>query len=302
MEIERTIEYHGPFRLSTALNILSQGRTPRRHPDRPAHHHFSMETSGGAVEVRLVHETPDSPLQMRILGDDATGEAAEEAERAVRRLFSLTVNPDDFYTLSRKDPHLRFALAVHPGIRPLQYSDPFEGAVRAMIGLRGPSRSTQTLMYNLKEVCGIVPAGRPAAPPAFPGKLTLLSTPERLLTISGIPPVTLKKIRNLAACMVGDPDPLDYITKIADPVRARQRLLQLPGIDPEIADHLLFRAFGFQDMLFPHPRLYRAVQRVYKLRELPDETTVRRLAQPYIPWRSWWMFLVQAANETKVIV
>ncbi len=302
MQQERTIKVQGPFRLATALNVLLRFDEKKREPDQLTRISFSMEVPGGSVEVVLSQEKPGTDLNLKVLGDDVTNTNTDYIQTVVTRMFSLQVDPTPFFIQAANDFQLKSALQAYPDLRPVLYPTPFEGAVRLLIG-RGlmPDQSSM-MIRNLREVCGIIPSGRPYAKPAFPGKFTLLAVPDRLIEITGIPREKIRAIRNFASAMVGDPDILEHLHTVADPYKALNNLKVLPHIGKRTAEHMLLTAYGYQDLLTDDTRLYHAIKRFYCLPELPDEENVARLAQPYIPWRSWWMYLLKVADRAVVIV
>lgn len=298
LEISRTIPVQGPFRFATALNVMTRFESARRDPDLSVRFSFSHEVSGGAVEVILRQKAPGEPLDMRVLGDLASDTVADDIVGMVIRAFSLHVDPTDYFQLIAEDQHLHPIIEDYPDLRPVQYLMPFEGVVRLLISHRLTPEQSSMLVRNLVEVCGVVPRGRPFAAPAFPGKHTLLAAPERLIRIAGIPMLKIRKIKEVCAHLVGEPDLLEYLLQSTDPLKVRALLEELPKIGRRSAEHLLLHAYGFQDYLPDDPRIFRAVRRFYQLEEQPDDETVRRIAQPYTPWRAWWVFLLECGSES----
>ncbi len=129
-----------------------------------------------------------------------------------------------------------------------------------------------------------------------------MAVPDRLLGVAGIPGEVCRKIKNLSAALVGEPDIMESLFDIVDHQRAINRLIELPGIGRRHAEYILFRGYGFPDMLIYNKTLYLAVQKFFRMNTAPDRQTIDRLAEPFIPWRSWWMFLLQTAYQTTVII
>ena len=300
LEIKRTIKVEGPFRLATSLNVLNRFSSRRRDPQRTARTGISLESPGGAFEIRVRQDQPDADLQLRILGDLATDEVADFAEDRVKHSFSLDKDPTDFFEKAKNDQHLRTILSILPDLRPVRYPTPFEAAVRVIIADRTTPEQAANCVANLREICGIVPAGRPYAAPAFPGKYTLLATPDRLIELA-VPLRKVRLIKELASLLGEDPDTLERLSAEKDADKVKKSLCALPGISVQAANQMLLCAYGFTDLLLPDHDLNRAVGRFYKLNGIPDKKTIGRLAEPYIPWRSWWMFMLKTANEISVI-
>ncbi len=296
------IPVNGPFRLATALNVLFRYERPRLNPREPARASFSLEVPDGAVEVTVRQQRPGDTLEFLVLGDRASQETIEYVNKTLIRMFALDVDASDFFERVRDDSHLKLASSLYPDLRPVRMPTPFEAAIKLIIGHRISPETAVALIRNLVEVCGIIPSGRPNARPAFPGRATILAMPDKLLEITGIVNEKIQKIRELASSQFGEEADMESIFAESDPMIARKRLEDLPGIGRRTAEHILLRAYPFNDMLNDDPILQRAVQRFYHLAQMPDEKTMKRFAQPFMPWRSWWMFLLYTVNETSVIV
>lgn len=292
----------GPFRLATAVNVLRRAETAPLLTHEPANFQFSMEAPGGAVELDVSQRGPGADLQLRVLGDAADGTVTDLVAQRVLHMFSLTVNGDGFFSRAREDVHLRRVLTICPDLRPVLYPTPFEGVLTAVLSYRQSARETSAFLGNLREVCGIAPAGRPHAQPALPGKFTFLATPAKLLEMAGLPRGKVLALKRIAAHLVGEPDLLERLEGISDIALSRRALQRLPGINRSIALHLLQFAYGHPDLLLDSSLLRRAVKRFYHLPDLPDDKTLLRLSQPYECWRSWWTFSLLTANEMSVIV
>jgi len=301
MEMLRSFVPRGPFRLASALSVLKPDSAAQQPPGLDAGYNFSMEVGGGAVEVQVHQQAPNESVSVRMMGDLLDDEVAEQVVNAVARRFSANIDADAYYTLMIQDPHLRKAAAILPDLRPVLYLTPFEGLITAVIGYRRGQRDTAMLLANLKEVCGIVPQGRPYAPPAFPGKFTMLALPEQMLKIAGLSHLASRTITQIISGLVGDPDPLEFVAQLEDPRKSLKMLTQLPGVNHSVALHLLQHAFGYSDLMLESPQLKRAVKRFYNLTETPDILTIERLAEPYLGWRSWWSYLLINAERTSVV-
>jgi DNA-3-methyladenine glycosylase II len=302
LSIERRIHVRGPFRLATAVNVLRRAENPPLLTHEPARFQFSQEVPGGAVEVDIRQDSPGTDVFVRTLGDLADGPVMDMISNRVVRMFSLSVNADGFYSKAREDVNLRRVLTICPDLRPVLYPTAFEGVLTAMLSYRQSVRETASFLGNVREVSGVVPAGRPQSQPALPGKYTFLATPVKLLEMAGLPKEKVLNLKRVSAHLVGEPDLLERLDGINDISLARKALQHLPGINKSIALHLLQYAYGHSDLLLDSPMLRRAVKRFYHLSELPDERTLLRLAQPYERWRSWWTFVLLTANEMSVIV
>jgi DNA-3-methyladenine glycosylase II len=301
MEWQRSIVPAGPFRLASSLTVLKPDSAAQQPPTLDAGYNFSVEIPGGAVEVQVHQAGPGQPIDLRIFGEDADDSAVDGVVEAVRRRFHLHVEAGPFFELASEDPHLRKAAAILPDLRPALYLTPFEGLISAILGYRRSPRDTSMLLSNLREVCGVVPKGRPYASPAFPGKYTLLAAPEQLLKIAGLSHLLSRSVTQVVGHLVGDPDPLEEIAELDDPRTSLKQLVQLPGVNHSVGLHMLQHAFGYPDLLLESPQLKRAVKRFYNLPDLPDILSLERLSAPFEGWKSWWSYLLVNAHRTSVV-
>lgn len=301
VELVRIPAIAGRFNLATAVNVLQHHKGTLLAQGKHAGYHFSLEVGGGAVSVSLSQQAPGAPLKLFVEGRNASDAIADDIAALVSKAFCLPVDPEPFYDRIKLHSRLRRTLVLCPHYRPVLYMSPFEGAVTAIISRLKTQNEANQWLANLREVCGVVPDGQPSGTPAFPGKWTLLSVNDRLLQITGIPSSRRTAIRNLAASLVGEPDLLEHLQTSGDRDHVYRELMTLPGINASIALHLLQYAYGFPDLLLDSNMLRRAVKRFYQLPELPDEKTIRLLAEPFAPWRSWWTSLLIAANGVSVI-
>ena len=116
----------------------------------------------------------------------------------------------------------------------------------------------------------------------------MLATPDRLIELA-VPLRKVRLIKELASLLGEDPDMLERLSAEKDAEKVRKSLCALPGISVQAANQMLLCTYGFTDLLLPDHDLNRAVGRFYKLNGIPDKRTIGRLAEPYIPWRSWWL-------------
>lgn len=292
----------GPFRLGSALNILKSEAGLPNQSVAPAESRFSFEVSGGAVSVDVSQPSPDSDVIVKF--EDA-GIAEMDADIVVNqlmRMLSLDVDATPFFEALTNDDYLRSTLAICPGLRPVLYPTPYEGAITSMIGVHSDVQDAALQLANLREVCGVVPGKTPYATPAFPGKFTLLATPDKLLELAGLSEELIRRIKSLTESLVGDPDPLEEVQFIGDPEFAIERLTELPGITHSVAFHMLQYAYGYPDLLVDSPMLKKAIKRFYGVTVEPDIGMIHELSEPYSGWRSWWSFLLVAADQSSMLV
>jgi len=142
------------------------------------------------------------------------GEAvhANGEEARVRRLFDLDADPDAIAAKLGRDRMLAPILRRFPGVRVPGTWDPFELAVRAIVG-------QQVSVAGARTILGRIAAAHTLAP-------------ERLaeVDVEGMPRKRAQTIRNLARVVAS-----------GEIVLGRDDLTQLPGIGPWTASYIAMR-------------------------------------------------------------
>jgi AraC family transcriptional regulator, regulatory protein of adaptative response / DNA-3-methyladenine glycosylase II len=214
-------------------------------------------------------------------------------ERLIRRMFDLDRDLVDFRRLVARDPTLR-PLRDHNVVRRPLITDPFEGALRAIIGQQVSVAAARTLLGRIVARFGApVLSGPSKADPewrAFP-------TPERLAEI-GVS--SLKKLGMVGAragtivtvAKASLDGTLDWSRLEELPGDAAQRELEsIPGIGPWTASYLRMRVLGDPDA-FPGTDLgvIRAMERL----GVPRNRIVAT-AERWRPWRAYVVMLLWAS-------
>jgi AraC family transcriptional regulator, regulatory protein of adaptative response / DNA-3-methyladenine glycosylase II len=195
---------------------------------------------------------------VRVWHEDGAVHTTAEPER-VRRVFGLDADPAAMHAVLARDRMLGPLLRKRPGVRVPGAWDPFELAVRAIVGQQVSVAGARTVL------------GRIAAAHTI--------TPQRLaeVTVEGMPRKRAETIRTLAravasgAIVLGESD-----------------LTQLPGIGPWTANYIAMR-LGDADA-FPAGDLV--------LRRKAGDLTERallRLAERWQPFRAYAAMLLWTA-------
>ena len=117
-----------------------------------------------------------------------------------------------------------------------------------------------------------------------PGRVAQVS--EARLRKFGLTRQKASYCRHLASCIVDRTLSLDHLRQLDDHA-ARSRLIQVPGVGPWTADVYLLMALRRPD-IWPDGdlALAKSAQQVKRLRSLPDQEKLRRLAGTWVPWRA----------------
>lgn len=217
----------------------------------------------GEAAIEVAPDPRRSALRVTLPGSLAP-RVAEIAQR-VRRLFDLDAHPDAVSERLGADPRLAPLVARHPGLRVPGSFDPFEAAVRAVLGQQVSVRAATTLAGRL-----VAAFGAPRAEVLARCEDTAL----RALGLTGARAHTLIALARAVDRGAVSLAPLD-------PERAIARLQALPGIGPWTANYIAMRAMGWPDA-FPAEDLG-----VKKALGLQTARAITARAEAWRPWRAY---------------
>lgn len=192
----------------------------------------------------------------------------------VRRWLDLDADPVAVDAALGADPALASAVSTVPGIRSPGSVDPFEAAIRTIIGqqvsIAGGAAVTGRIVVALGEPSSI---GGTSSTHVFP-------TPERLATADvGELPVPRQRaatVQRLARAVVDGELVLD---RSADREDVRRRLASIKGIGPWSIAHIEMRGFGDPDVFLDGDLVARrGLERLGLSTTHPDS---------WRPWRSY---------------
>ena len=197
--------------------------------------------------------------------------ASGASTAAVQRFFDLRAKSADIDRHLAKSRLLARIVKRQPGVRVPGCWDPFELAVRAMLGQQVTVKGATTLIGRLVERFG-------------PPKAETLS--EANLTVIGIPRARAESITGFARAVVDGRIPLNSTVKSEEMIG---RMCELPGIGPWTANYIAMRALRDPDA-FPASDL--------GLLKASGITTPRRLSDAAEAWRPWRAYAVMHLWES----
>jgi AraC family transcriptional regulator of adaptative response / DNA-3-methyladenine glycosylase II len=207
-------------------------------------------------DVEVTHH--DGTLRLRLLAP--VPNLFDVVER-VRRLFDLRADPQVIGAHLSRDPLLKKRLAKHPGVRVPGAWDPFEMAVRAVLGQQISVAHATRLAGRLAATWGL--------------------TPEALAEadITGVPQARARTLRSLAAAAANGTLLLDGSRPLEETVES---LKAIPGIGDWTAQTIAMRAASEPDA-FPAGDL--GLRKAY-----PGDLAAR--AEAWRPWRAYAAMLL----------
>ena len=186
----------------------------------------------------------------------------------LRALFDLDARPDEIAAVLGRDRRLARSLAARPGLRLPGAFDPFEIAVRSILGQQVTVRAATTLAARL-----VARAGGAHPTPAW---LAAASVDE--IAGLGLPAARARALIGLGAAISSGAIRLE---RGADPAALITALDALPGIGPWTAQYVAMRALGWPDAFLAGDLIVR--------RALGDVTAAEaaRRAEAWRPWRAY---------------
>jgi DNA-3-methyladenine glycosylase II len=289
MAEQRRLAVDGPFSLAAAAAFGFGPNTGRPYPAEAV-----MRLAFVADDMRhqvgvLISQQPGGDL----IADFGETASLTAAEQQVRRILSVDRPAGDWIAAGRRDTVLGSLQAAHPGLRPVLFHSPYEAAAWAMLSQRRHRSQATALRHRISAQIGQQFDLGGHTEHAFP-------VPDRLLGLTefpGLEPRRLERLHGVAgAALDGRLEPGRLAAMGTDEAMAELRAI--PGLGPVYAGLVLLRSTGVTDALtLSEPRLPRYLQHYYGLAEVPDAEAIRRLADPWRPFRTWATVLVRVAGD-----
>ncbi len=232
----------------------------------------------GVLEVR------DAPARAQLVATVpvALAPAARTIAARLRAVFDLDAHPGAIAGALAGDRRLAAAVRARPGLRVPGAFDPFELAVRAVLGQQVSVRGATTLAARLGERLGEpLRTGDPLAR-ALPGAARLAQARPEAIAAIGMPLARGRAIVELARAVAERRVVLDGAAGAAAVVA----LEALPGIGPWTAQYVAMRALRWPDA-FPAGDLgvRKALARAGAAPVTAAEAA--RRAEAWRPWRAY---------------
>lgn len=230
----------------------------------------------GWLHVRAQADRPALELTL----SDSLQQATQPLVGQVRRMFDLDADPQAIATHFASDPALGPLIAANPGLRLPAAYDPFEQAVRAVVGQQVTVKAAVTITRRLVERLG------EPLQDALPGLEMLFPTAQAIaddpLDNIGMPSKRAQALRRLAAAVAEGALQL-HVEDGADALV--QRLCELPGIGPWTAEYIALRGFGVADA-FPAADLGLLKAPLWGADGISAKALAGR-AEAWRPWRAY---------------
>jgi DNA-3-methyladenine glycosylase II len=213
-------------------------------------------------------------------------------QRQVERVLSLDYDGNEFLAVGERDPAIGRLQAAAPGLRPPLFYSPYEAAAWSVLSARRSARQMRPVRDRLGQAHGATfdLAGQQLS--AFPA-------PEALLGVTsfpGVPPEKIERLHGVArAALDGVLDPARLLE--LGPERATTEVQGIKGIGPFYSELIVIRATGFADVLpSGEPRGLALAGDLYGLGGPATPGQLRKLAEPWRPFRTWALVLIRAVT------
>lgn len=265
------VGFRPPYDLDHVLSFLAARAIPGVERAEPAGYARTLGLASGPAVVHVRRAGRRNVLELR-----ATGASSRERVRIsadARRVFDLGADSAGIASVLRRDPLLAPLVRRRPGLRIPGAWDPFECAVRALLGQQVTVAAGRTFVTRLVARAGT------ALPRPIGGLTHVFPSPAAVaaadLSGLGLTSARADALRGLARAVAGER--LDLRAPACDVIAG---LVALPGIGDWTAQYVALRALGDRDA-FPAADL--VLRRTAGGGGLP--VTARALAQRAEAWR-----------------
>ena len=289
------IGYRGTYPWSEMLAFLGRRAIPRTETVRDGVymrvlrvHDCAGDEHFGTVEV----SNAPARNMLEVKASETLLAVMPRVLSVLRRMFDTDCDPGMIWDRLRDMDSLPGAgisggkrIALY-GVRVPGCADPFEMAVRAVLGQQVTVQAATTLCGRVAAVFGRpVETGIEGLTAAFPSAEDILALPGDIADHLGPLGVTSRRARTileLARFFAGEAH------KVSE-ARAVERLLEIPGIGPWTANYIAMRAFGSPDAFLPTDYGVKKAMNAGRDRALTAKE-MEEIAEAWRPWRSYAVF------------
>jgi AraC family transcriptional regulator of adaptative response / DNA-3-methyladenine glycosylase II len=275
-EVILKLAFRPPYDWTQVLDFLATRAVPGvEHVDARGYAR-TLAMAGGHAVVRVRAVEGENALELRVRG--AAPAALFQIADAARRVFDLAADPARIALAFRRDALLAPLVKRRPGLRIPGMWDPFECAVRAVLGQQVSVAAGRTLAARL-----VARTGQPFAG-GEDGLTHLFPSPAAMAVADldglGITGARVRALKALAEAVTRGT--VDFAAP-AEEVTAT--LVALPGLGPWTAQYVALRALGEPDA-FPAGDL--VLRRMASPNgALLTPRTLEERAERWRPWRGY---------------
>ena len=266
------LPYRPPYDYAAILEFLRRRATPGVEQVRDGRYLRTIEAEGerGTLTIRNLPEHNQLLCEIDLPGSHRLIRLADR----VRRLFDLSADPLEMNRCLSRDAQLAGIVQRRPGLRVPGAWDPFEIAVRAVVGQQISLRAATSVMGKIAQRFGISADGKQY----FPAPQSLAEAKEGDLPM---PRTRAAAVRALSRAVLDGTVDLDA----GDPRELVEQLMRIKGIGPWTAQYAAMRAANDPDA-FLHGDL--VLLRVARRRlGVGSAAELLQRAEAWRPWRAY---------------
>ncbi len=238
-----TLGYRPPYAWAELMRYFMGRAIPGVEHITPDRYARTLRCGAHSGWLAVEHEAAAN--RVRITVSSSLAAALPEVLSAVRRSFDLDASPQAVADVLGSDPLFENSVRETPGLRLPGAIDPFETAVRTIIGQQVSVAAATTVMGR------VVKASGESLNTPWPDLNRLTLTPARLAreSVDTLAPLGLNRARAnalLAMARAVDSGRL-LLGHSTDPERTIAQLQELPGIGPWTAHYFGMRILGWPD-------------------------------------------------------
>lgn len=269
---EIRLPYRPPYAFSDVVEFLGRRATPG--VESVAHGRYErtivVDDEAGSFSVEHVPSRRQLLCRIHLSGSRSLMSVVER----IRRMFDLNADPLEIQCCLSSDAALAKIVARNPGKRVPGCWDPFEIAVRAIVGQQISVKGATTVMGKIARMYGDIADGRLVFP-----------TPQSLARIEPddlpMPRARASAIRDMAAAVASREIDLDT----HDVSGLVERLVAIKGIGPWTAQYVAMRASNDPDA-FLHGDLV-LLDVAGRLLGVDSPAALLERSQTWRPWRAY---------------
>jgi AraC family transcriptional regulator of adaptative response / DNA-3-methyladenine glycosylase II len=236
----------------------------------------TVTCDGGSAIIRVSLLPGQNALELRVCG--APPAALLQLSSVARRVFDVAADPQRIALELRCDELVGPLLRQHPGLRIPGAWDPFECAVRAVLGQQVSVAAGRTFASRLVALAGPpIAAGAAGLTRLFPGASAIAAANLEGLGLTRSRAATLHALAR--AALAGR---IDFS---AEPGEVAAALAAVPGIGPWTAQYVALRALGEPDAMPAGDLVLRRM--AARSTNLLSARELEARAQSWQPWRSY---------------
>ena len=279
--IEMRVSYRPPFDFDRLIELLTTRAAPGvEHVEGGVYRRtVSFGDATGWIEVSRPTKAREYSRCLRVRASASLGAHLMRIASGVRRLFDLDADPATIARALSGDARLRDAIRARPGLRIPGAWQPWEIAMRAIVGQQISVAGATTIVGRIIER-----TGSPVTTP-FEQVMRIFPAPEAVaaadLSGIGMPGARVATLQRFAAGVSTATIRLEIMGSHEETVR---HLCSIQGIGPWTAEYIALRALGEPDA-FPAGDL--GLRKALGNGAPTSEEEAKAASEAWRPWRGY---------------